>query len=166
MSLEDYTIRKFSSGDKQAVTDIFNYFVENSYAAYPDKKVGLIFLEKLKEPVISDSFYVVETSKKKIIGFGLVKRHHTYEVFNRTAELTYFILPEHARRGLGSKLLTMLLDDAKKADVDALLAHISSLNEGSLIFHQKHGFMECGRFKRIGRKNGEDFDVIWMQRFI
>ena len=162
----NYSIRKFTSGDKQAVIDIFNYFVGNSYAAYPEKKVGLVFIEKLEELAINDSFYVVETSKKKIIGFGLLKRHHAYEVFNRTAELTYFILPDHVRRGLGSKLLTILTNDAREAKIDTLLAHISSLNEGSIIFHKKHGFAECGKFRRIGRKNDKDFDIIWMQRFI
>lgn len=164
--MENYTIRKFSSGDKQAVTDIFNYFVENSYAAYPEKKVAPVFVEKLQDPVINGSFYVVKNSRQSIVGFGLLKRHHAYEVFSRAAELTCFILPEHGRKGLGSKLLTMLTGDAKKANVDTLLVHISSLNEGSILFHQKHGFMECGRFKNIGRKNDKDFDVIWMQRFI
>jgi len=42
-------------------------------------------------------------------------------------------------------------------------AHISSLNEGSIRFHLRHGFTECGRFRRVGRKRGQDFDMVWMQ---
>jgi phosphinothricin acetyltransferase len=164
--MANYNIRKLKLEDKQAVVDIFNHFVENSYAAYPEKKVGLIFIEKLIELVIDDSSYVVETSQQNVIGFGLLRRHHAYEVFNRTAEVTYFLLPGHLRKGLGTKLLSMLIHDAKRAGIDTLLAHISSLNEGSVIFHKKHNFIECGRFLRIGKKSNKDFDVIWMQRFL
>jgi len=36
---------------------------------------------------------------------------------------------------------------------------------GKLIeFHLKNGFRECGRFMKVGRKFGEDFDVVWMQK--
>ena len=48
--------------------------------------------------------------------------------------------------------------------VDNFMAHISSLNEGSIRFHLRHGFTECGRFRRVGTKNGRDFDMVWMQR--
>jgi len=56
--------------------------------------------------------------------------------------------------------------DARAAGVETLLANISSLNEVSLNFHLKHGFKECGRFQRIGKKFDRDFDVIWMQKFL
>jgi len=37
-----------------------------------------------------------------------------------------------------------------------LLACISSLNGGSIAFHAKHDFAECGRCRRIGRQHGRD----------
>ncbi|MBU4263875.1 MAG: hypothetical protein KKC76_18620 [Proteobacteria bacterium] len=33
-----------------------------------------------------------------------------------------------------------------------MLAGIASLNSGSIAFHQRHGFRECGRFHHICRK--------------
>jgi len=50
--------------------------------------------------------------------------------------------------------------------ITTILASISSLNEGSLAFHQKNGFRECGRFRDIGVKKGRSFDGIWMQRVL
>jgi phosphinothricin acetyltransferase len=43
------------------------------------------------------------------------------------------------------------------------MAHISSLNEGSIRFHAARGFCECGRFRNIGIKHGRPFDMVWMQ---
>ena len=31
---------KMGEGDREAVIDLFNYYIENSFAAYPDKKVS------------------------------------------------------------------------------------------------------------------------------
>ncbi len=48
--------------------------------------------------------------------------------------------------------------------IDSLLVNISSRNRESLGFHLKNGFRECGRFLKVGRKFGEDFDAVWMQK--
>jgi phosphinothricin acetyltransferase len=48
----------------------------------------------------------------------------------------------------------------------SLLANVSSRNEASLNFHLKNGFVECGRFKDVGTKFGEYFDVVWLQKFL
>jgi len=50
--------------------------------------------------------------------------------------------------------------------IDTFLAAISSENEEPLGFHLKNGFREAGRFARIGRKFGEDFDVVWLQKHL
>ena len=164
--MKDHSIRKFTPDDGSGIVDIFNHFVRNSFAAYPEKEVGADFPDRLRQTMIGESFYVVEGPDGGTVGFGFIRKHHAAEVFQRAAELTYFILPEHTRLGLGSRLLSILIEDARKAGVDTLLAQISSINEPSLSFHTKSGFTECGRFRRVGRKNGRDFDVVWMQKFI
>ena len=87
-------------------------------------------------------------------------------VFKRAAEITYFILPDYTREGLGEKLLEKLVMDAKSRSIDSLLASISPLNEPSIRFHEKNGFVRCGCFKSIGKKFNRDFDMIWMQKRI
>ncbi|MHB9068679.1 MAG: GNAT family N-acetyltransferase, partial [Pirellulaceae bacterium] len=83
---------------------------------------------------------------------------------SRTAEVTYFISPEFTKRGIGTALLKRLSDEAILRGIDLLVASISSKNEESIAFHRKNGFRECGRFERAGRKNEQDFDIVWMQR--
>ncbi|MEO8398697.1 MAG: N-acetyltransferase family protein [Ignavibacteriaceae bacterium] len=160
-----YNIRNFEDRDSQSIIDIMNYFIENTEACYPDKKIGKEFVERIKS---SDGypFYVVENNDKKVLGFALLKKFREYDVFNRTAVITYFILPEYTGKGLGKKLLSLLIRDAKEMGIDNILAHISSWNEGSLNFHKKNGFFECGRFEKVAKKFNKDFDMIWMQKFI
>ena len=166
MAIQDYVIREVADQDQSAIVEIFNYFVEHSFAAYPSDRVGFAFFRNLCTMAEGYPFYVVATPDREVVGFGLLHKYHSAETFKRTAELTYFILPEHTRRGLGGRLLEMLIREAMKKGIDSLLASISSQNQISLDFHRTHGFSECGRFRRVGQKFGESFDVVWMQRFL
>jgi L-amino acid N-acyltransferase YncA len=164
--MQDYVIRRVAGTDREAVMDVFNYFVENSFAAYPDKKAGYSVFDFLRAMSREDLFYVIVDPEGQVIGFGMLRHHQRADAFNRSAEVTYFILPGHQGKGLGKRMLDTLVDDARRLGVDTILANISSLNEQSLKFHSKNGFIECGRFVRIGSKFGRDFDVVWMQRFL
>ncbi len=162
---EKHIIRKVGEKDQESVIAVFNYYVENSLAAYPDRRVDAGFFDTLKDVVYGDSFYVVE-AEETVIGFGFLKRYHRYPAFDRTAELGYFLLPEYVKKGLGSELLETLTLDAQSKGIDTLLANIVATNRRSIEFHTGKGFRECGRFLRIGKKFGEDMDIVWMQKFI
>jgi L-amino acid N-acyltransferase YncA len=162
----EYYIHKVAEGDKNAVIDIYNYFIENSFTTFLEKTLDHSLFEALREISIGGAFYVVDTGEKEIVGFALLKKYQNVECFKRSAEVSYFILPKHTGKGLGTKLFSRLIDDARMLGIDTLLASISSLNEEGLEFHKRIGFTECGRLKNVGKKMGMDFDVVWMQKFI
>jgi L-amino acid N-acyltransferase YncA len=160
-----YVIRPVAVDDGPQVIAVFNHYITRSLAAYHDRAVGPDFLQRLRRGALDYSFQVAETGGQ-VIGFGFLYPFHPADTLRRSATLTYFILPEHTGRGLGSLLLKHLTEDARQLGIDTLLAHISSANEGSLRFHLRHGFRKCGHFERVGRKWNRDFDVIWVQKFL
>lgn len=165
MAIDIYTIRKATANDGPGVVRVFNYFAENSLAAYLAHPVGEDFFFEMRGRAAGYPFYVVELAAE-LVGFAYLHPYHPAPAFRRTGLVTYFILPDHTGRGLGTRLLAILVRDALNMGVDNLLAHIASVNEGSLRFHEKHGFRRCGRFEQIGSKWDQDFDVVWMQRFL
>lgn len=162
----DYKFRKFKDPDSNQVIDIFNHYISNSFAAYSEKTINYGAIKIFKEMTQGFPFFVVENGSGKVVGFAFIRPYNRTEVFNRVAEITYFILPGHTRKGVGEKLLDMVIKEAKKLKIDSLLASVSSLNEPSLEFHYKNGFIQCGCFKSIGKKFNRDFDMIWMQKKI
>lgn len=162
---EDFILREVENSDAETVTEIFNFFVENSFAAYPEEKMKSDFYERLKKMASGYPFYIIER-KNKVIGFGLLRPFYHTDTFRRSAEITYFILPEYTNKGLGKQFLDILEKEGKERGIDTILANISSKNEQSLNFHLKYGFKECGRFIKVGKKFNEDFDVVYMQKFI
>ena len=96
----------------------------------------------------------------------MLRVHNPVPTFSQTFEITYSIKPEYTRRGIESNMLNQLIDDAKRKVISTILASISSLNEGSINFHRKNGFVECGRFKNVGRKKRQVFDMVLMQKML
>jgi len=159
---------KMGEGDREAVIDLFNYYIENSFAAYPEKKVPYgLFDQFLALTEGYPAFTVrVEEQVDRIVGFAFLRPYYPLSEFQRAAEITYFIEPGYTGQGIGSRILERITGEAKRKGIDTILANVSSLNESSLRFHERHGFEECGRFRRVAKKKGQDLDVVWMQKIL
>ena len=162
----DYRLAPVSVEDGKAIIDIFNHYVKNSFAAYPEDGVPYELFQLFLDMAQGYPFLVAKGPVGKVLGFGFLHPHNHMPVFSQTAEITYFIAPEYTGHGIGGQILDSLLDWAREKGITSILASISSLNPGSLAFHEKNGFVECGRFVGIGRKKGQEFDVVWMQRMV
>jgi len=155
-----------SAEDGRSIIDIFNHYVENSFAAYPEDRVPYEFFDLFLSMTQGYPFLVAKDGNGKVLGFGLLRPHGPIPAFSGAAEITYFIDPEHTGQGIGGAMLNALLEGARAKGLRTILASISSLNPVSLAFHKKNGFRECGRFLGVGCKRGRLFDVVWMQRML
>ncbi len=160
----DYSLETMSDGHREPVIDIFNYYIRHSYAAFLSEPVDYGFFDHLRKLSRGYPALVVKDAAQQVVGFAFLRPHHTADSLRRAAEITYFILPAHTRQGLGCAILELFIEQAGSLGIDSLLAAISSRNEESLRFHLKNGFREVGRFAKVGRKFGEDFDVLWLQK--
>lgn len=155
-----------SLDDRIAVIDIFNFYVEHSFAAYPEKAVPYEFCDTLLKMCQGLPNCVLRVGSGEVAGFGMLRPYSPMPTFSMTAEATYFIRQEYTGKGLGAVLLDYLTDGGKKMGLASILASVSSLNEASMKFHLRHGFAECGRFRNIGRKQEQAFDVVYYQKML
>lgn len=160
------TLTPIATDDRKDIIDIFNFYVENSFAAYPEKKLPYDFFDTLLNLCQGYPNATVKNISGEVAGFGMLRPYNPMPVFYRTAEITYFIKPDFTGHGIGRTLLDYLVDEGGKKGITSIIAGISSLNEGSIRFHLKNGFVECGRFRAVGQKNGKLFDVFYCQKMI
>jgi L-amino acid N-acyltransferase len=158
-----YAIRPGTPEDGPAVLEVFNHFVEHSFAAYPRHPLPPGAMNEWIARTRQNKAHVVECDGR-IVGFAMLKWVYPLDTFNRAGDVGYFLLPEHTGHGLGSRLLELLETDARELGITTLLASISSRNEQSLAFHESRGFRTVGRWERVGEKLGEVFDIVWMQK--
>ena len=161
-----YSIRPISVEDRESIIDLFNYYVENSFAAFPENKLPYKAFDMFLQMSNGFPTGTIKDQDGKIVGFGMLRTHNPMPTFSQTAEATYFIHPDHTGKGLGRMLLDYLQKGAVEKGITNILANISSLNPNSIKFHQKNGFIECGRFRKVGKKKGRHFDTVWMQKML
>ncbi len=161
-----YTLKQMSSEHGAQIMQIFNYYIESSFNAYFEQPLPEAFFTKLQDITQDYPALVIQDVNRQIVGFGFLHAYHPASSLNKTAEISYFIHPDHKRRGLGKKLLDSLIEQSQKHQIQNIIASISSKNEESLFFHQKYGFEVKGQLTAVGRKFGENFDIIMMQKVI
>lgn len=163
---QSYTIKDLDTEHAEEVMKIFNHYVASGFAAFFDEPLPDMFFSRLREMARGYPAVAAVAADGTVAGFAFLRAFHAAPTFNRTAETTYFIHPDHTRKGLGKLLLDRLIEESPGVGVDNLVASVSSLNAESLAFHEKNGFRESGRLAAVGRKRGADFDLVLMQRFL
>jgi L-amino acid N-acyltransferase YncA len=161
-----YHFERLSEEHRKPVIDILNFYMENSFATYSETKVSYDFFDHYLRESKGYPAVAVRSDSGEIVGFAYLGAYNPSKAFQRTAEIGCYIRQEHVRKGIGRAILDHFIEEARKMGIDSILASISSLNKQSVNFHLKNGFTECGRFQRIGKKFGRDFDLVWLQRMI
>ncbi|MFH2107321.1 MAG: N-acetyltransferase family protein [Chrysiogenia bacterium] len=163
MTKNKITVRDFEKNDLDALQAVFNSFVRDSYAAYPESELTP---EQFNKLLAQAKIILTLQAGETIIGYGYISSYKPLPNFDHTGVLSYFILTDHTGLGFGSALLQELFNRGKEIGITNYLAHISSRNEQSLNFHKKHGFKEVGRLMGVAKKHGETIDVVWVQKQI
>lgn len=162
----NFSLAPITLDDCKQIVDIFNHYVENSFAAYPEQKVPYEFFDVLLNMCQGYPTATVKDEKSRVIGFGMLRPYSPITTFSQTAEITYFLKPGFTGKGIGKTILEYLISKGKEKGITSILASISSLNDGSINFHLKNGFSEYGRFRGVGQKKGKTFDVVYFQRIL
>ncbi|ACK70928.1 ribosomal-protein-alanine acetyltransferase [Gloeothece citriformis PCC 7424] len=71
------------------------------------------------------------------------------------------IHPDYQGRGLGQLLLSALLEDAVKRQLERATLEVRESNQVALSVYQKFGFKTAGRRKKYYQQTGEDALILW-----
>lgn len=154
-------MRLATDGDAVGVIAVFNHYAATGFAAFTEVPAPVGFFAALRRGTYAFRVLVDDT---RIVGFGSVRPMLPFQAFRQAGLLSYFVAPAYTDRGLGTRLLEQLTDDARENGCTTLVANVSSRNEASLAFHAARGFAEAGRLRSVGMKFGEPFDLVWLQR--
>lgn len=162
-----YAIRSARGGDLPDVREIYNHYVANSVVTFDERRSTHRFwreklakLEQLKLP-----FLVAVTPSNQVIGYALVQPWAAKSAYRYTAEISIYLGPGAAGKGLGTALMQALIDACKQIRLREIVAVISDTGaEASIHLHEKFGFVEVGRMGRVGFKFGRSLGTIYLQK--
>ena len=168
------TVRPFDSDDLKSseadiagVTNIYGHHVLHGRASFetipptqPEMAQRFAALMAANYPI----FVAVESDRDAIIGFAYAGPHKARTAYDQTVEDSVYVAADHLNTGVGTMLLTALLEAATARGYRQMMAVIGNSEASSIALHEKLGFTMIGTAHGIGYKFGEYIDVTYMQR--
>jgi phosphinothricin acetyltransferase len=115
---------------------------------------------RLEEPCL-----VARDEEGNVLGWAALTPSSSRPVYRGVAEVSIYVDPGHARRGIGRTLLLALVEASERAGIWTLRAGIFPENEASIALHESCGFHLMGTHERIGQmSDGRWRDVVLYER--
>jgi len=164
--LSTLTIKPFREENIHAALQIYNYYIKNSTATFSIEPITNEEMKNLAFSGLKRFPSYVLTVDGSVVGYSLLNRYKPREAYDKTAEVTIYIAPEHVGNGYGQKALDHILKQAMEFDFHALLAVICHENTESIHLFEKNGFFKCAHFKEVGEKFQRILDVLVYEKIL
>jgi len=107
---------------------------------------------------------LVARSGDDVLGWAALSPVSSRCVYAGVAEVSVYVAGQAQRRGIGTKLLTSLVEASEREGIWTLQAGIFPENIPSVELHKRHGFRIVGTRERLGSMDGRWRDVLLMER--
>ena len=150
--------------DIAACLEIYNYYIKNSTATFEEEPLSLdVFSRRIEKITRKYPFFVAENDGQ-VIGFAYLAEFNDRSAYRFTADLSVYLSHDEISRGVGSALLAAVEKAGKEIGIKQIISIITSENEKSLRFHEKHGFVKRGELVDVGYKFGRPLGVYYYQK--
>ncbi len=160
-------IETISEKDLKSAHKIYNYYITNSYSNFEEKKLTFKdFYKNYKNIIDKELPYLVALDDQKVVGIAYLNQFREKSGYRFAFENTIYIHNHYIKQGIGTKLLTALVDRSKKnKKIKLIVAVIGSIeSQSSIKIHEKLGFKKVGRITKVGFKKNRWIDSIFLQK--
>ena len=99
-----------------------------------------------------------------ILGWAALSPVSNRRCYAGVAEVSLYIAGHARSRGVGTRLLSALIEASERAGIWSLQSLTFPENTASLALQQRHGFRVIGRRERIACRDGRWRDVVLLER--
>ena len=166
LTIKKMIVRPASLTDLSAITEIHNYYVQNTHITFDVRPFTL----EQRVPWFHEHNdgkrhrMLVAEENEDIVGYTASGAFRTKEAYETTVEVSVACAPGITGKGIGSKLYEALFELLEQEDVHRVVAGIAQPNAASNALHERFGFKKIGIFTEVGRKFGKYWDVLWMEK--
>ena len=121
-----------------------------------------------REARFIDRFYknkndimLVALDGDKVVGNAVVERNKVLR-YNHRAEISITVLKEYWGRGIGSSLINIMIDFAKKTGIEILYLEVRADNLRAISLYERFGFEKIGKYNRFFKIGNIYYDAYIM----
>jgi len=161
-------IREAKESDVPALTDLYNYYIENTAITFDIVPFTIEERTEWFKHYNQNERHrlLIAENEYTLIGYASSSPFRPKEAYQTSVETSIYLLPNEFGSRIGSKLYSCLFESLSTVDVHRAYAGITVPNDASLAIHAKFGFIKTGIFKEVGRKFGSYHDVEWWEKKI
>lgn len=159
-------IRMAELSDIPAITEIYNYEVENGVATF-DTEIKTIEnrIDWFKQHDTRNPVFVAIVNQE-VTGWAAFSKWSERSAYDTTAEVSIYMNHKQRGIGIGSILFKHLINSAQNLGLHCLVSRITDGNETSIRIHELNGFTKIGVMHEVGHKFGNYLNVTLMEKII
>ena len=162
-------IRAAGAADADAIRLIYNHEVQHSTATFDlvprsaEEQRAWLANRSGAFSVLVAVTEQAEDGGAEVLGFASVSPYKERAAYRTTVEDSVYVRADVQGRGIGTTLLTALLDNAEAGGFHAVMARIEADRMASRALHEACGFTLVGIEREVGRKFNRWLDIALMQ---
>jgi L-amino acid N-acyltransferase YncA len=153
-------IRAFHKDDWKSVSTIYEHGLQTRNATFETEIPEYENWIKKFNPEL----LWVATLSDIIVGWAGLQPISVRKVYEGVVEVTIYIHKDFAGKGIGSALMTHLINESEKAGIWSLYSSIFPENTASIHLHISSGFREIGYREKIGKLDGKWRNTVLFER--
>ena len=165
--MADLSIRLAEAADAEAIRAIYNLEVTTATSTFDLVARSLAEQEAwLAARAGAFSAIVAVDDAGTVVGFAALSPYKERAAYRTTVEDSIYVDRAAAGEGIGTALLTRLLEVARASGFHAVMARIEAGGTASRALHARCGFELVGIEREVGRKFNRWLDVAVMQSLL
>lgn len=163
--MNETMIRAATPSDAAPIATLYNHYVTHTIITFEEDTVPADEMARRIEAVQSAALpWLVAESAGKLAGYAYATPWKPRSGYRFSAEITVYLDPGHAGRGIGSALYARLFPLLRERGINAVLGGIALPNEASIALHEKFGMRKVAHIEQVGFKFDRWIDVGYWQR--
>ena len=162
--IDPAAIRRATAADVCAIDDIYNHYVRTSTCTYQieveplaERQAWFAEHDPARHPV------TVAEHEGEIVGWAALSPFRSREGYRRTVEDSVYVRHDRQGRGIGRALLADLVRRARALGHHTVIAGIDAEQRGSVVLHERQGFVHAGRCREVGFKFDRWLDLVFLE---
>lgn len=149
-----------------SIQAIYAHHVNHGLASFEEVPPDIAEISRRRDVVRGYGLpYLVADRDGAVQGFAYASPFRDRSAYRYTVEDSVYIAPDVLGAGIGSALLSEMIECCTELGYRQMIAVIGdSGNEASIGLHAKHGFADAGMMPAVGFKFGRWVDSVRMQR--
>jgi L-amino acid N-acyltransferase YncA len=158
-------LREATDADAEAIAEIYGHHVIHGLGTFEEIPPSVAEIAERMAAVRDHKLPWLVAEEGEILGYAYAAPYRPRSAYRYAVEDSVYVSPAHQGRGVGRRLLEMLVGRCEALGLRQMIAVIGdSANVGSIALHARAGFEIRGSAGAVGYKAGRWVDIVWMQR--